>query len=116
MTTTFTVDSPRCDHKAKIVTEMKSSGRISIAITSSCRNIQEYAKVMTEIQTRDIYRKILENPVYVTASSVVGPECMVPCTVISAVWAEAGFVAKSLLKKCDTITIKYEGETPCGKP
>jgi hypothetical protein len=116
MTTTFTVNSPRCDHKAKIVTEMKSGGRISIAITSSCKNIQEYAKVMTEIQTRDIYKKILENPVYITASSVVGPECMVPCTVISAVWTEAGLVAKSLLRMCDTITIKYEDETPCDQP
>jgi len=113
MATTFTIDSPRCDHKAKIVTEMKSNGRISVTITSSCKNIQRYAEIMTEVKTTDIFKKILENPVYVTASSVVGPECMVPSTIISALWAEAGFVAKSLLKKCDKIVIKYESEEPC---
>lgn len=110
MTTTFITDNPRCDHNTKIVTEMKEGGKISITITSSCRNVQDYAKLMKEIRVKDIANRILENPVYITASSAVGPECIVPCAVISAVWAEAGFIAKSLLKKHDTIAIKYLDE------
>lgn len=112
MTTTFTTDSMRCDHKTKIVAEMKEGGKISIAITSSCRDVQHYAKAMREVQARDIAKNILENPVYVAASSTVGPECPVPCAVISAIWAEGGLISKNLLKKYDTITIKYEESRP----
>lgn len=116
MTTTFITDNLRCAHKTKIITEMKGNGTISVAITSSCKSVQAYAKVMTAIQMRDIARKIIENPVYVSASSVLGPECLVPCAVISAVWTEAGFIAKSLLRKFDTIAIKYEEEMPSSPP
>jgi hypothetical protein len=108
MTTTFTTDNLRCDHKTKIITAMKENGTISISITSSCKIVQDYAKVMTEIKKGDIMKRILINPVYVKASPVLGPECMVPCAVISAVWTEAGFIAKSLLRRFDTIAIKYE--------
>ncbi len=116
MTTTFTTDNLRCDHKTKIVTEMKEGGKIAINITSSCRNVQEYAKVMTTMGMKDIAKKILENPAYVNASPILGPECLVPCAVISAVWTEAGFIAKSLLRKYDTIAIKYEDAKPCCPP
>jgi hypothetical protein len=112
MTTTFMSESLRCAHKTRIVTEMKDGGKISIAITSSCKDVQRYAKVMTEIQTKDIAKKIMENPVYLTASPIVGPECLVPCAVISAVWAEAGLVSKNLLRKYDSMCIKYEAEKP----
>jgi hypothetical protein len=116
MATTFTTDNPRCDHKTKIVTQMKEDGMISITIASSCKNVQAYAKDMTSIQMKDIAKRILENPVYVKASPVLGPECIVPCAVISAVWTEAGFLARSLLRKFDTMAIKYEDEKPYCSP
>ncbi len=112
ITTVFTSESLRCAHRTRIAAEMKGQGKISIDITSSCKDVQQYAKLMTEIGTRDIAKKIIENPVYLTASKTVGPECLVPCAVISAVWAEAGLVSKNLLKRFDTMCIKYEGENP----
>jgi hypothetical protein len=112
MTTTFTADNLRCAHKTKIVAEKKEGGKISVSITSSCKDIQLYSKAMKEIHVRDIAKRIQENPVYMIASPVVGPECAVPCAVISAVWTEAGLVSKNLLKKFDTITIKYVEEPP----
>lgn len=115
MTTTFTTDSMRCDHKTRIVAEAKNGGKIAVAITSSCKDVQQYGKLMKEVQVREMAKKILENPVYVAASSTVGPECPVPCAVISAVWAEGGLISKNLLKKLDTITIKYE-EKPTVQP
>jgi thiamine kinase-like enzyme len=114
MTTTFTSDNLRCAHKTKIVAEKWEGGKIAISITSSCKDIQRYAKIMKEIHVRDIAKRIQENPIYVIASPVVGPECAVPCAVISAVWTEAGLVSKNLLKRFDTITIKYV-EEPSGR-
>ena len=116
MTTTFTTNNLRCDHKTKIITAMKEDGTISVSITSSCKSVQDYARVMTGVKMGDIMKRILENPVYVKASPVLGPECLVPCAVISAVWTEAGFVAKSLLRRFDTIAIKYEDEAPSDQP
>lgn len=107
MTTTFTADNMRCGHKTKIVAELMQGGRISVKISSSCKDVQRYAGALTEVQIRDIAKKILENPVYSTASPYVGPECPVPCAVVSAVWTEAGLVSKNLLRKYDTIAIKY---------
>lgn len=108
MTTTFTSDNLRCAHKTRIVAEMRQAGLISVTITSSCKDIQLYAKALTEVHVRDIAKRIFENPIYQKASPVVGPECLVPCAVVSAVWAEAGMVSKNLLKRFSTICIKYE--------
>ena len=108
MATSFLVDSPRCGHKTEI-RAARSGKTIGIEIVSTCPRVKAYAEVLSEVALKDVAKPILSNPVYTSASAAVGPECVVPCAVVSAVWAEAGMVARSLLIRYPNTGFTYTG-------
>ena len=108
MPTVFSVDSGRCDRRSRIKTEMAGGGKIKVTIVSTCPDVRKYAEKMKELSIRDIAKSILENPIYQTASGTVGPECLVPCALVSAAWTEAGMVSKNLLKRYNNMCIRFE--------
>jgi len=108
MPTVFLVDSGRCGWKTRIKAELASGGKIMVAIDSTCANVKKYGEALKEVSMRDIGKPIMTNPVYIAANGTVGPECLVPCAVISTVWTEAGLVSKNLLKRFSSMCITYD--------
>ena len=111
MTTIFSVDSGRCAHKTKVKADVLAGGKIAVSIETSCENVKKYSELLKEVNTRDLLKPIITNPIYVVASGAVGPECPVPCAVVSCTWTEAGMVSKNLLKQFRNMCISYEDET-----
>lgn len=109
MTTVFSVDSGRCDHKSQITAE-RNGNIIAVKIESTCQRVRAYGLALGEVSIKDLAQPILKNPIYTVASQNLGPECVVPCAVVSATWTEAGMVAKSLLRKYRNTCFTYEGE------
>lgn len=110
MTTTFSVDSPRCNQRTRIFAE-KDGSTIKIRLDTTCPRVKEYGETLGEISIRDLAQPILKNPIYVIASSKLGPECVVPCAVVSAAWTEAGMVARSILNRFPSTCFTYEGSS-----
>jgi hypothetical protein len=108
MTTVFSVDSGRCSKKTIIKANAAAGGKIAVKIETNCENIKRYSEVLKEVSIKDFTNPIISNPIYITASSTgVGPECLVPCAVVSTVWTEAGWVSKNLLKQFKHACITY---------
>ncbi|MEN3035273.1 MAG: hypothetical protein ABC537_03115 [Candidatus Methanosuratincola sp.] len=110
MTTTFSVNSPRCDRRTQIVAE-KDGSAIKIRLNTTCPRVRDYGESLGEIRINDLTQPILKNPIYVVASSKLGPECVVPCAVVSAAWTEAGMVARSILNRFPSTCFTYEGSS-----
>ena len=108
MPTSFSVDSGRCGHKTEIATERKGT-KIVVNITTTCPRVKAYAEALKEVDMRHLVNPIMTNQIYTVASSNLGPECVVPCAVVSAAWTEAGMVARSLLNKYKSTCFTYEG-------
>jgi hypothetical protein len=108
MPTIFSVDTGRCGHKATVKAEIANGGKINITITSTCEMVKRYGNLLKVIDVKDLAKHIVNNPVYTAASSTVGPECLVPCAVISATWTEAGMISKNLLKRYPSSCFRYE--------
>jgi len=110
MPTLFSVDSGRCGRESQVVAELMKGGKIKVTITSTCPEVKRYGENFKEVEIKDIAKPAPVNPIYtVAASSGVGPECLVPCAVVSATWTEAGMVSKNLLARFSTMCMKYEG-------
>jgi len=105
--TSFSVDSGRCDHKTEITAESKGM-KISICMTTTCPNVKAYSEILKEVDLKKLTNPVLSNPIYIAASGKLGPECVVPCAVVSTTWTEAGMVSKTLLKKYKTVSFTYE--------
>ncbi|MBC7127283.1 MAG: hypothetical protein ABC585_07005 [Candidatus Methanosuratincola petrocarbonis] len=110
MTTSFSVNSPRCDQRTQIVAEKEGSA-IKIRLNTTCPRVKAYGDSLGEISINDLAQPILKNPIYVIASSKLGPECVVPCAVVSAAWTEAGMVARSILNRFPSTCFTYEGSS-----
>ena len=108
MPTVFSVDPGRCSQKTEVRAEIAEGGKIKVRITSSCKNVQRYSEKLTEVSIKDISKPILSNPIYIAANSSIGPECLVPCGVVAAVWTEGGMISKNLLKNYPNSCVKYE--------
>lgn len=110
MGTSCTVTSGRCGHTTKIEGELNDEGNFSIKIESTCHHIKTFSKRLSDIQIKpkDVSKPILENPIYIAANRVVGPECVVPSCVVNVCWVEAGLVSKRLLARYPTTEIDYE--------
>ncbi|MBC7121075.1 MAG: hypothetical protein H5T33_05840 [Candidatus Methanosuratus sp.] len=108
MPTLFSVDSPRCDQRTQIIAE-KEDSVIKIRINTTCPRVKAYGEALGEVRVRDLAQPILKNSIYIVASSNLGPECVVPCAVVSAAWTEAGMVAKSILNRFPSTCFTYEG-------
>jgi len=80
-------------------------------INTTCPRVKAYGEALAEINIKDLAQPILKNPIYVIASSNLGPECVVPCAVVSAAWTEAGMVAKSILNRFPSTCFTYEGSS-----
>ncbi|MDI9644932.1 MAG: hypothetical protein QFX35_06920, partial [Candidatus Verstraetearchaeota archaeon] len=80
----------------------------ALRIETTCPRVKKYAEQLQGVRITDLAQPILKNPVYVIASSTIGPECVVPCAVISATWTEAGMVARSILNRYPSTCFTYE--------
>jgi Family of unknown function (DUF6951) len=108
MPTSYSVDSGKCGHKTAITVALNDT-KMTINITSTCPGVKKYSEALKEISKRDLMTPMVANPIYLAASSRVGPDCAVPCAVINAAWVEGGMVARSLLDKFGSICIAYKG-------
>lgn len=94
----FSIDSPICGHKTNVTATKKPKYAIGFQIRSTCKMINEYATLLIEMSMKEVAKPIISNPMYIKASEArVHSNCLVPCGVAFAAWAEAELIAKSLL-------------------
>lgn len=111
MPSVFKVDSGRCDRRTTIRAELAGAGSVRVKIVTDCPQVRMFGEALGEMSIRDLTKHVLSNPVYMAADRTVGPECLVPCGVISAVWTEAGLVSKNILKRFGSMSINYVGDS-----
>lgn len=82
-------------------------------MTSTCKMVNDYASLITEIPMRDIGKVMIKNPIYIKASEArIHPNCLVPCGVAFATWTEADMIAQSLLQNHKSQCIEFQRTSP----
>jgi len=108
MTTIFEVKSSVCGNKTTIAAEKIDSTRIDISLETSCPKIKEYSEEIKELNFMEICKGFTQNPIYVrAASSHLTPDCLVPCGVVMAAWAEVEMMSKNLLRRVEPHSIIF---------
>jgi hypothetical protein len=95
-----------CSHEVRVDAKLIQS-TIRLHITTTCPRVQKYAEKLKEVNITDIAKPIPDNPVYTLARGL-SATCVVPCVILNACWAEAGLIAKSLLKERPRVVIEYK--------
>jgi hypothetical protein len=108
MPSSYSVDSGKCGHKTEVTAERQGT-KIAVNITSTCPMVKKYSQAIKEVNMREMMTPMITNPIYIAASSKVGPDCAVPCAVVNAALVEMGMVARSLLDKYNSVCITYKG-------
>lgn len=108
MTSKVRVDMPLCSHETFIEVEDQGNGILKVRIETDCEDIAHYAEMIRELEVLDYSEirgsKILEK----AAEAVLTPTCLVPTAVFNACWLETGMISRNLVKKMDTLCIRFE--------
>ncbi len=78
-----------------LITEIRASGagkkKYSIVISSDCEMVRKLAERLPELGMMDVFKKMLDNPVYRAGSECLRHvTCPVPCAILKTLEAEAG--------------------------
>ncbi|RMG68033.1 MAG: hypothetical protein D6710_10630 [Nitrospirae bacterium] len=79
------------------VIEVKRSGKnqFSLKISSDCEMVQRLSEELVELDWMDVFKRILDNPVYKKASSTLRhTSCPVPSAILKALEVEAQLAVK----------------------
>jgi hypothetical protein len=110
---TFTTESGICGHKTSITATKKPNYTIGLELESTCKMVNDYASLIKEIHVREIGRVMINNPIYIKASEAhIHSNCLVPCGVAFAAWAEAEMIAMSLLSHHKSQCIIFQRASP----
>jgi hypothetical protein len=108
MTTVFEVRSSICGNKTTIVVEKKDRARMTVSLETSCSKLKAYSEGIKELDFKAIGKGFTQNPIYVHAvSSHITPNCLVPCGVVMATWAEFEMMSKNLLRQVEPQSIIF---------
>jgi len=103
------VDMRLCRHETEIEAKDRGDGVLDITITSECKDIQYFAKLISSLGPED-YTDIKASKVYDLASQAkLTPTCLIPAALFNACWIEAGMISKNLAKKEEHICIHFLG-------
>jgi hypothetical protein len=108
LTSKVRVDMPLCSQETSIEVEDLGDGVLQVRIETTCEDIARYAELIKELRTQDYAEfrdsKIIEK----AAEACLTPTCLVPSGVFNACWLETGMISRNLVKKLDTICIRFE--------
>ncbi|NYT12185.1 MAG: hypothetical protein GKC03_06500 [Methanomassiliicoccales archaeon] len=108
MTSKVRVDMPLCSHETSIEVEDSGDGTLQVRIETTCEDVARYAELIKELGIQDYSEfrdsKILEK----AAEAFLTPTCLVPSGVFNACWLETGMISRNLVKKLDTLCIRFE--------
>ena len=99
---------PLCSHETSIEVEDQGDGNLQVKIETTCEDVARYAELIGELGIKDYSEfkdsKILEK----AAEACLTPTCLVPSGVFNACWLETGMISRNLVKKLDTLCIRFE--------
>lgn len=108
MTSKVRVDMPLCSHETTIEVEDSGDGILHVRIETTCEDVARYSKLIKELRIEDYSEfrnsKVLEK----AAEACLTPTCLVPSGVFNACWLETGMISRNLVKKMDTLCIRFE--------
>jgi hypothetical protein len=108
LTSKVRVDMPLCSHETLIEVEDSGDGTLQVRIETTCEDVARYAELIQELRLQDYSEfrgsKILEK----AAEACLTPTCLVPSGVFNACWLETGMISRNLVKKLDTLCIRFE--------
>lgn len=90
--TRVVVNSGVCGYTTKITAEKGKEKKIHLSLETECEMVKEMAEEIQVLDMMAVFTRFLENPVYRSASKhLKHVTCPVPCGVLKAMEAEAGF-------------------------
>jgi hypothetical protein len=108
MTSKVRVDMPLCSHQTTVEVENRGDGKLDVRIESTCEEVVRYAGMLSEVEIEDYSEirgsRILEK----AADACLTPTCLVPLGVYNACWLETGMISRNLVRRMDTISIRFE--------
>ena len=90
------VDSGACGFISKVKVKRKGLG-FKVEIDTKCKLIEKFAEDIETLDRDVVFKKIPINPVYQNAD-ILHAVCPVPCAILKACEAEAGFAVKKPIK------------------
>jgi hypothetical protein len=85
------IDAGACGIETLVEVERAGEKRYSLKVGSACEMVERLARELPELDMLDVFKKVLDNPVYRSASLCLRHvSCPVPCGILKALEAEAG--------------------------
>ncbi len=90
--TQVVVNSGICGFSTTVTAEKGKDKKVLISLETECEMVKEMAEEIELLDMMAVFTRFLENPVYRSASKhLKHVTCPVPCGVLKAMEAEAGF-------------------------
>jgi len=99
---------PLCSHETTVEVEDGGDGRLKVRIESTCEEVVRYAGMLQEVCIEDYSEIRGSNIIEKAADACLTPTCLVPLGVYNACWLETGMISRNLVKKMDTISIRFD--------
>lgn len=91
-----TIDGGACGFINKVKVKRKGLG-FKVEVKTDCKLVEKYAEDIESLDKDVVFKKMPINPVYQKAD-ILHAVCPVPCGVLKACEAEAGFALKKNVK------------------
>jgi|SRR5208282_5929856 len=91
MATKVIINPGACGFLATVVVKKNENKNFSVTITSECLMVSKLGTEIPELTMRDVFRRLLDNPVYRKgAACLKHAACPVPSAILKALEVEAG--------------------------
>ena len=89
------MDSGACGFSITVQAEKTDRRQADVRIESKCERVAELARLITELNFKDIFVPLDKNPVFIAAGqSKLHATCPAACGILKAVEAELGLAVK----------------------
>ncbi len=89
--TRVNIDPGICGLKSVVVVKKKDKQTFTVQIQSDCEMVEKLGEKISELDMMDVFKRILDNPVYVEGSKCLRhTSCPVPSAILKALEIEAG--------------------------
>ncbi|MCG7845008.1 MAG: hypothetical protein MIO90_06220 [Methanomassiliicoccales archaeon] len=95
MTSKVKINMKVCEKTTEVEVTDNGDGTYSIAVTSPCPNVQEFARTLEVLTMEDLVDKPNSRVFDRMRVTKMSANCLVPAGILSAAWVEAGLIARS---------------------
>ncbi|KQM11253.1 hypothetical protein AOA80_09480 [Methanomassiliicoccales archaeon RumEn M1] len=107
MTTKVRVNMFPCENSTEITAESADDGNYVVRASSSCEKAQRYVESLGPLSLIDLTDKGESKVFRNFLSAEMSANCLLPSGVMTALWAEAGMIARSMTRKGIPLAIEF---------